>query len=61
VYQVEISVADVTAAGYDNSDGTSGITTIRVKHGTYTWTGPAPARTAAPLDLRTALFGSVAR
>jgi hypothetical protein len=37
VYQVEISVADVTAAGYDNSDGTSGITTIRVKHGTYTW------------------------
>jgi hypothetical protein len=37
VYQVEISVADVTAAGYDNSDGTSGITTICVKHGTYTW------------------------
>ena len=37
MYQVEISVADVTAAGYDNSDGTSGITTIRVKHRTYTW------------------------
>ena len=34
---MEISVVDVTAAGYDNSDGTSGITTIRVKHGTYTW------------------------
>lgn len=44
MYQVEISVADVTAAGYDNSDGTSGITTIRVKHGNLHLELPAAGR-----------------
>ena len=62
MYQVEISVADVTAAGYDNSDGTSGITTICVKHGTYTWScrpladpGDQPHRPAERPDRGTEL------
>ena len=44
VYRVEITLADVEAAGYDNGDGYSGTWTLRVEDGTF-------ALYCQPLDL----------